>query len=254
MDSKVVAIARLSFKAALNEKLLHLALLFGLGLMVLSVALGDLGPGASAKIVLDFGLGTMQVVSTLIAIALASHDMPRELERRTLYVVLSKPIGRTTLVVGKYLGLIAALGLLIAAMALVFYGMLALVRLPLMPHYMVAIATGALETFVVAGIATLFSLLTSSTLAAIYTLAMMILGHQTDMIRTYGQSAGGGAATVGDVLYRVIPNLEALNLKNDVVYGVLPPAGEIGLSVAYALCLMTALAGLSVLVFRRKEF
>ncbi|HEY9898331.1 MAG TPA: ABC transporter permease subunit [Pantanalinema sp.] len=253
MDFKVVAIARLSFKAALNEKLLHLALLFGLGLMALSVALGDLGPGAGAKIVLDFGLGTMQLVSTLVAIALASHDMPRELERRTLYVVLSKPIGRTALIVGKYLGLVAALGLLIAAMALVFYGMLAVVHLPLMPHYLVAIATGALETFVVAGIATLFSLMTSPTLAALYALALMVLGHQTELIRTYGQHAGGFAGTFGEVLYRMIPNLEALNLKNDVVYGVLPSPAELGLCVAYALCLMIALTGLSVLVFRRKE-
>ncbi|MNY03031.1 ABC-2 family transporter protein [compost metagenome] len=222
--------------------------------MALSVALGDLGPGAGAKIVLDFGLGTMQIVSTLIAIALASHDMPRELERRTLYVVLSKPIGRTTLIVGKYLGLIAALGLLILAMAGVFYGMLAVVGLPIVPHYLVAIATGALETFVVAGIATLFSLLTSPTLAALYTLALMLLGHQTEMIRTYGQNAGGFAATFSEILYRAIPNLEALNLKNEVVYGLLPPVRDLGLSVAYGLCLMIGLTGLSVLIFKRKEF
>lgn len=253
MDPKVGAIARLSFKSALNEKLLHLALLFGLGLMALSLALGELAPGANAKIILDFGLGTMQLATILIAIALASQEMPRELERRTLYVVLSKPIDRTTLVVGKYLGLIAALGLLTAAMALVFYGMLVVARMPIVPHYLVAIGAGALEAFVITGIAMLFSLVTSPTLAAGYTLALMALGHQTEMIRTSCQSAGGMAATFGEALYRIIPNLEALNFKNDVVYGALPSPGDIGRSVAYGLCLMIALAGLSVLAFRRKE-
>ncbi|MNY73618.1 hypothetical protein D3C86_2124480 [compost metagenome] len=81
----------------------------------------------------------------------------------------------------------------------------------------------------------------------------MALGHQTELIRAYSQQAGGFTAAFGETLYRVIPNLEALNLKNDVVYGVLPGAGELGLGVAYALSLLVGLTGLSVLVFRGKE-
>lgn len=253
MDSKLFAIARLSFKAALNEKLLHLAVVFAVGMMLLSVALGELGPRASAKIVADFGLGTIQIVAILIAIVLVSNDLPRELERRTLYVVLSKPVGRSSIILGKCLGLFAALGLLMALMGLVFYGMLIFVRLPLSPWFAVAILASALETFLIAAMAMLFSLVTSPTLAALYALVFFFLGHQTGVIRAFGAQAGGAAHAMTEILYRVMPNLEALNLKNDAVYGMLPAGPQLAASFAYGLAWIVFLIGVSVLVFRRKE-
>lgn len=253
MDPKVFAIARLSFKAALNEKLLHLAVVFAVGMMLLSVALGELGPGASGKIIADFGLGTLQIVALLIAVVIASNDMPRELERRTLYVVLSKPVGRASVVIGKCLGLFAALGLMMALMGLVFYAMLIVARLPLTPWFAVAILASALETFLLAALAMLFSLVTSSTLAALYALVVFFIGHQTGVIRSVGERAGGATQLVTEFIYRVVPNLEALNFKNDVVYGVMPAASQVVASLAYGLAWIVALIGLSVLVFRRKE-
>lgn len=253
MNSKLLAIARLSFQAALNEKLLHLSVVFAVGMMLLSIALGELGPQAGAKIIADFGLGTIQLVAVLIAIVIASNDMPRELERRTLYVVLSKPIGRSSVVIGKSLGLFAALGLMMLLMGMVFYGMLLFVRLPLSPWFAVSILASALETFLIAGVALLFSLLTSSTLASLYTLVIFFLGHQTGVIRAFGEQAGGAARLLTEVIYRVLPNLEALNLKNDAIYGIVPPTPQLLASFAYGVAWIVALLGLSVLVFRRKE-
>lgn len=253
MDSRLLAIARLSFKAALNEKLLHLAVVFALGMMLLSVSLGDLGPRASGKIIADFGLGTIQLVAVLIAIVLASNDMPRELERRTLYVVLSKPVGRASIILGKSLGLFAALGLLMLLMGLVFFGMLIWIRLAPIPWFVLGILGSMLETFLVAAMAMLFSLMTSPTLASLYSLVFFFIGHQTGMIRAFGERAGGAARVLTEGLYRVVPNLEALNFKNDVIYGVVPAGSQLAVSLAYGLMWIVVLMGLSVLVFRRKE-
>lgn len=253
MDSKVFSIARLSFRAALNEKLLHLAGGFAVGLMLLSVALGDLGPGAGGKIIVDFGLGAIQIVAILIAIVIASNDMPRELERRTLYVVLSKPVGRSAVIIGKCLGLFAALGLMMALMGAVFYAMLLFVRVPPTPWFAVSLLASAFEACLIAALAMLFSLLTSPTLAALYSLVVFLIGHQTDVIRAFGERASGGARLVTELIYRLVPNLEALNLKNDVVYGMVPALPQLLASLAYGLAWIVALMGLSVLIFRRKE-
>lgn len=253
MDPKLLAIARLSFKSALNEKLLHLAAVFAVGMMVLSVALAELGPRASGKIIADFGLGTIQIVAILIAIVVASNDMPRELERRTLYVVLSKPVGRSSIIMGKALGLFAALGLLMALMGVVFYVMLGVAHLPLTPWFAVSILASAVETFLIASLAILFSLMTSPTLASLYALVVFFIGHQTGVIRAFGEQAGGAAHLMTEAIYRLVPNLEALNLKNDAVYGVIPGMPQLLASFTYGLAWVVLLLGLSVLVFRRKE-
>lgn len=254
MNLKLLSIARLTFKAALSEKLLQLAAFFALTLMLLSIALGALAPGAEAKLMADFGLGSIHAAAVFIAIALASADMPRELERRTLYVVLSKPIGRATLIAGKYLGYMLALATISAVMGAVFLGILALFHLPVLPPLVVAIGFGILETFVLLGLALLFSLLTSPTLSALYTLVFFVLGHQTGIIRSFGRQVGGATQLLTELMYRLVPNLEALNLKNDVIYGQLPPGMQLLASAAYAVCLIVGLGGLSVLVLRRKEF
>lgn len=253
MNAKLLAIARLSFHAALNEKLLHLSAVFAVLMMGLSIALSELGPRANAKIIADFGLGTIQIVAVLIGIVLASNDMPREIERRTLYVVLSKPVGRSSIIVGKTLGWFAALALLMLLMGLVFYGMLIFVRLPLTPWFAVAILAMAIETFLIVAVALLFSLLTSPTLASIYALVVFFIGHQTGVIRAFGVQAGGASRALTEFIYRLLPNLEALNLKNDAVYGMMPQASQLLASLGYGIAWIVALIGLSVLVFRRKE-
>lgn len=254
MSLKLLSIARLTFKAALSEKLLQLAAFFAVAMMLLSIALGALAPGADAKIMADFGLGSIQAAAVFIAIALASADMPREMERRTLYVVLSKPIGRSTLISGKYLGFMGALAAMSVVMGAVFLGILALFHLPVLPQLVVAIGFGLLETFVLLGMAILFSLLTSPTLSALYTLVFFVLGHQTGIIRAFGRQMGGATQLLTELMYRLVPNLEVLNLKNDVIYGNLPSGLQLAASAAYAVCLIVGLGGISVLVLRRKEF
>ena len=253
MGSKLFAIARLTFKAALSEKLLQLASFFGIALILLTIALGALAPGANAKILADFGLGSIEAVTVFVAIALAAADLPRELERRTLYVVLSKPVGRSVLVAGKYLGYMAALTVLTLMMALLFFGIIAMFHLPLQWPFVLSIGFGLLETFILVGMALLFSLLTSGTLAALYTLVFFVLGHQTGVLRDYGYHVGGTLRIATGILYRVVPNLELLNLKNEVIYGILPSSLQLWGSLAYAICWILGLGGLSVLILRRKE-
>jgi ABC-type transport system involved in multi-copper enzyme maturation permease subunit len=253
MGRKVLAIAQLTLKAALNEKLLHFAAVFAVGLMLLAIALGDLGPLSNGKILADFGLGTMQAATVLVAIAFASSDLPRELERRTLYIVLSKPVGRTTLLVGKFLGLSAALWLFLAVMAVVFFLSLGLAHLSGSPAFLGAIAVMGLEACLMASLVMLFSLLTSQTAAALYGLMFFVIGHQTGLIRSFGRTAGGNSAIVSETLYRVLPNLEAFNWKNDIVYGHLPTGLQMASAVGYGLALILAFLGLSVIALRRKE-
>lgn len=246
-------IALLSFRAAVNEKVLHLSALFGGLLIVAAVALGELGPMAGSKIFADFGLAAMSATAVLVAIVLAANDMPRELERRTLYVVLSKPVDRTSLVLGKFLGLLLALTILYVVMGAVFYLVMVATRLPMTPKFVVVMGFGLMEAAVVAGMAMVFSLLTSSTLASLYTLLLYLVGHQTGVIRSFGMKAEGLTRWMCEAMYRVLPNLEAFNLKNEVVYGVLPTSAQLLYAAGYGAMLMVALMGLSVLIFRGKE-
>ncbi|MEB3187086.1 MAG: ABC transporter permease [bacterium] len=247
------SIARLSFRAAFGERLLQLAAVFAGVLLLLTLATSQLAPLAERKVLVDFGLATLHAVGLVIGLFQGAQDLPRELDRRTLYVVLSKPVDRLAIVLGKFLGVWAAVVVMTGLMAIALVGCMGLLRVALHPAHLVAMALGTIEVGLVLAIGMCFSLLTSPTVATLYTGLVFLLGHQTGVIRTYGLQEGGFSRLWTEVFYRVVPNLEVLNMRNMAVYGVLPPRAQVFAAALQGMAWVVCVLTVSSVVFRSRE-
>ncbi|MEB3204387.1 MAG: ABC transporter permease subunit [Candidatus Sericytochromatia bacterium] len=214
-------LASITFKEALRDRVFNLVGLFAIVLMAGAFFAGNLSAGSEAKVVRDMALAFIQILLLLVGILLGSQGIHRDIERRTIFVVLSKPVRRGEYLLGKLLGIGTVLLALGAAMTLAFVAIHGLLGGFVPLHLLPAIPLMLVEATVFTAMALLFSSLTSPTLGLAYCLGLFLVGHTTSTIHTFTQQAGTPEAVrwFGEFMLRVVPNLEVLDVKNQVVYG-----------------------------------
>jgi Cu-processing system permease protein len=249
----VWAIATNTFREAIRDRILYGLLAFAILLIACSVALADLSIGQQERLMKDIGLAAISLIGVLMAVFLGVTLISREVERRTAYTILSKPIRRYQFVLGKYLGLVLTIGVNVAVMGAALAGLLAVYGW-WQANVAAALVLTMAELLVVAGIATLFSSFTTPTLSAIFTLGLFVIGHLTGTLRAIAERAPSGAGRLfAAVFYRTLPNLEAFNVKGRVANNELVSLAEVGLAGAYGALYLAALLALAVLIFERRE-
>jgi Cu-processing system permease protein len=249
----VWAIATNTFREAIRDRILYGLLAFAILLIACSVALADLSIGQQERLMKDIGLAAISLIGVLMAVFLGVTLISREVERRTAYTILSKPIRRYQFVLGKYLGLVLTIGVNVAVMGAALAGLLAVYGW-WQANVAAALVLTMAELLVVAGIATLFSSFTTPTLSAIFTLGLFVIGHLTGTLRAIAERAPSGAGRLFAALfYRALPNLEAFNVKGRVANNELVSLAEVGLAGAYGALYLAALLALAVLIFERRE-
>jgi ABC-type transport system involved in multi-copper enzyme maturation permease subunit len=249
---RILAVASVTVREALRRKLQVNLLLFALLLVVVSAVVSSLTLGEAHRITSDLGLTAMEAMGSLIAVFLGAGVVAGDIERRVLYPVIAKPVSRAEYLLGRYLGLAATLLLNLAAMALTLASLLAVQDGSLRPLDLALLgAVGAIgvQFLVIAAVAVLFSAVTTTTLAAIFALALTVAGRLSNDLRTLWTGAG---ADVGTVLWYVLPNLSALSLNESVVYRTPPPA-HAWLAVPYALLYAGAALALAAAIFERRD-
>lgn len=249
---KVLALAGVTLREALRRKVQVNLLLFALLLVVTSLVLSQLTIGEMHRIAADLGLTAMEGMGSLIAVFLGASLVAGDVERRVLYPVVAKPITRAQYLLGRYLGLAATLVLNLAAMGATLAVMLVLADGSLRPldlAFLSALAMMGVQFLVVAAIAVLFSAVTTTTLAAIFSLALTLAGRLSNDLRTLWNGPG---ERLGTVLWYLLPNLSALSLNESVIYRTPPPASA-WLAVPYALLYAGAALALASAVFERRD-
>jgi Cu-processing system permease protein len=251
--TKVLLLGWVTFREALRQKLAVNLLLFALLLIAASVALSSLTYGEQFRIISDLALTSAQLFGTLIAVFLGAGLIAGDVERRTLYPIVAKPVGRWQYLVGRYLGLVLTLTLNLLVMALATVAVLAiytggLVFLSKTPLLTAFVGIGA-QLAIVAALATLFSSLTNSTLASIFTLAFAVSGHFSREVFTFYRDR----QFVRWVAY-VIPNLGSLDFKVPVVYQAAIPAARVAWPLLYAVLYIACILSLASAVFARRDF
>ena len=108
---KIRAVAWNTFREAIRDKILYNLVFFSLLIMGVSTYLGDIALGKSVKVIQDVGLASMSVFGLLIAIFVGIGLVYKEIQRRTIYTLLAKPISRGQFLVGKYFGLVMTISL-----------------------------------------------------------------------------------------------------------------------------------------------
>jgi ABC-type transport system involved in multi-copper enzyme maturation permease subunit len=249
----VFAIAAITLREILRRKVQVNLLVFGVLLVLSSYTMSLLTFGYMHRIIADLGLTAMELMGTLLAAFLGASLVAGDVERRVIYPVVAKPVSRWQYLLGRYAGLAAALLLNLAVMAAALAAVLVLEDGSLATldrSFLAAIAMQALQFAVVAAVAVLFSSITSTTLAAIFTLSLAVAGHLTNSMRNLSQQS---ASWVPTLVWYLVPNLGALSLNGPVVYRTPPPATAwiaAGYAVLYA---ATALA-LAAALFERRDF
>lgn len=252
---RIMALALNTFREAIRDKILYSLLFFALLMIGSSVLVGRLTLGEYAKIIQDVGLGAINLFGVLIAIFVGIQLVSREVERRTIYTVLSKPIYRAQFVVGKFAGLALTLLVQVAIMTL---GFLLLVKFSTGDwpwNLLVAIGLIFLELLVLTAFAVLFSCFTTPTLSGLFTGSVFLIGHLSDDIVHYGrESEAVWVQKLSELCWYVLPNLENFNIKNQAVHQVPLPEGHILSAVVYGVVYLSAVLLLASAVLERRDF
>ncbi len=256
--SRVGVIARTVFLEVIRDRILYLVGLFAVLLVIVAVLLPQVAAGAQDKILLDVGLAGIHLLSVIVAIFVGTGLVNKEIEKRTVLVLIAKPVSRAEFIVGKHLGLTAVLAVLIAALGLIFMVVLAVdgVAFPFL-SLVLALIFMVLEAALLVAAAMVFGVFTSSLLATLLTFAVYLMGHLSQDIVALGKlSENPALQRVTDILYLLLPDLERLNLRNEAVYGMelLPKATELLGHGLYGLLYTALLLTVAIAIFSRRQF
>jgi len=256
------------FRESVRDKVLYNLVLFAILLIGASYALGQLTAGQDVKIIKDLGLGATLIFGLFIAVFIGIGLVSKEVERRSIYNLLSKPIHRYQVIVGKYLGLVLTLIVNVAIMAAALFAVLFYMSLSipmdaqkaadaiaLDPRLLEAVTLILAELMVVTAIALCFSTFSTPLLSAAFTFGLVIAGHFSADLKSFDEVvASPAAAQVARAVYWVLPNLSQFDVKSQVVHGQVVPIGYMAAAATCALLYIGTLLVIAIFVFSRRDF
>jgi len=250
----VIHIAHLTFSEALRNKIMYAVLAFLILMLLTASALASVTMGRTELMVLDLGLGGISILANLMAIVITIQSLQQEKESRTLYVLLTRLPGRWQYIVGKFLGLAMVLGGLVLLMCALLVGLVYSFGSVYPLSILQACLSTLLETWLVIAIAMLFAQTSSLFLAILLTLCVDIAGRFTTVIYQFGQQSDSfSLRTLTEIMYYLLPNLEAVNLRNSAGYIASYTWELLAHVFAYGLIEIAFLLALSSYIFEKRN-
>ncbi len=257
MADRILSIAANTFRESVRNKILYAILAFALFVIGLTFFLADLSMGDLARIITDVGLASIHIFGVVMAVFIGITLVSQEVERKTVYLILSKPVPRWEFVVGKALGLSLTLALTTLMMAGLLFVVQAGYRFGVgaQPAIFVASAGIYMELVLLVCLASFFSTFTTPVLSATFTISMFVIGHVTkDLLVFGGRSPSPVVQTAAQALYYLLPNLEIFNWKTEAIYGGVQSPALVLLAAGYLVTYAGAVLVLACLLFARKDF
>ncbi len=284
---KVYQIAKNTFRESIRDKILYVIAFFAAVMMLSSLALGWISIGDQLQVVQDFSLAILSFFGALMAVFVGTGLIYKEIDKRTIYTILSKPVRRWQFLLGKYLGLLSVLGLAMAGMlaAAMLFVVYAAYTQPYTEiadwtarvrwgWYAMAVVMLFFELMVVVSLAMLFSAVASPILSAIFTFSAYLVGQVSAtinyMITSFKPLAESETGSEGltqfasgaywllrpfsSFIYYVLPDLQHFQLRNQVVLGPEPTLAQAAAAMAYGVGYSAAVILLTILIFDRKRF
>jgi Cu-processing system permease protein len=271
----IFALALNTFREAIRNKVLHSLLGFALVLIFSALAVGQLSLNEEVRITRDFGLGGIGLFGVLIAIFVGVNLVYKEIQLKTVYAILAKPVRRYEFILGKFGGMVLTLVLQIAIMTLVLVVVMAVQGARPDVALAKAVLLLMVEVVVVTAVAVMFSSFSTPFLSGAFTLGIYVVGRLQPELRglqakLVAGAAADGAAAVGNVILRgvltvlttVFPDLHLFYVSGHEVAGkavsVHGPTfdswGYVGHATAYGLTYAVVMLFIAALIFRRRDF
>ncbi len=253
---KVLAIALNTSREAIRNKVLYSIFFFACLVTAVSALFGSASIGDTGKFVRDFSLFSISLFGVVTTVVLGVNLLNKELVKRTIYNILSKPVARWQFVIGKFLGLLATLLIMMALMSAALLLLLWLMERRLGWELLPAIGAMCMELGILLAVAIFFSsIVVTPALAGLFTVATFIAGRSAPMLFYFFTDEQPAGLRYGmQALYAILPHLDRFYVADRVVAGVPPPPVYYLHASIYAVAYATLLLILSVAIFRRREF
>jgi ABC-type transport system involved in multi-copper enzyme maturation permease subunit len=252
---RIKAIALNTFKEAIRDRILYLLLFFAAVAIIFSRLLALLTVGDRVKIIKDVGLASLSLFGMLMAILIGTGLVYKEIDKKTIFTLVSKPIHRWQFLVGKFLGLVLTLFVMIFLMSLIFLALLFVHTFKLEMSIFIAILFIFIELVLITAVAILFSCFSTPILSSIFSLAFYLIGHLSwGLEALIKKIKPGPGRLMARIVYTVLPDLENFNFKAEVVHGLPIPPKIYLYSTLYGLAYTLFILALATLVFKKRDF
>lgn len=254
--NKVLALALNTTREAIRSRVLYSILAFAILMVGVSAIFGSASIGDQIRYIKDFTLMSISLFGVIIAVVLGVNLLHHELRNKTILNTLSKPLARWQFVLGKFLGLLATLTVVVTGMAVGLAGFLAVLEGAFDWGVMVASAASLLEIMIVIAFAVFFSsLVVTPTLAGMFTIACFIAGRSTQYLDYFlTEDTGSIMRLAARTLDAILPRLDHFLLADRLVYGESVAPITFLYLVGYAVSYSAVLLLLAVALFSRREF
>lgn len=252
---RIRAIIENTFKESLRQRILMLLVVFTVLVIIVSLFMEPFALGEAPRILRDFGLAAAALFGVLVVIIIGSTLIHKDIEKRTIYTVITKPVKRSEIIIGKFLGLLLLLFILECAMAIIHQLVIFVYEGAFDPSLLLVIPFTMLEIMILLGILLLFSSFSSPAMSALMGIIFFVIGHASPDLKLFAdQSKVPFLKHLAYGFYYVLPNLENFNIRIDVVHKLPLHADQILFSICYGLMYTVFLLYLSVIIFERREF
>ncbi len=251
---KTIAVSINTMREVIRDKVLLIILVLGL-ISIMSVKLiAPLSFGEEVRLIKDFGLSMISIIGILITVFVSTRLVFDEVQRKTIYMIIPKSVKRWQFIVGKYLGIIFALSLIIGILGFIFILYLIVFKVAFSTNIIVAIFLQFMEIIIVSAVAILFSTFSSPMSSGVFTFAIYFCGHFTADILVLGELTKSPILkNISTALYYILPNLSYFNVRAAIANNLSLDLNATIFAVAYGLAYTIILLSLAIVIFERKD-
>lgn len=250
----IFTIAKNTFKETIRDRVLYGIIGFAVLFLASTFFISSLSLGEDIKVVRDLGLAGIYIFTILVTIFLGTPLIYKELEKRTIYIILSKPVTTLQFLAGKSLGLFMGIVLNVSLMTILYLIIVAIKGGGFDAIALFSIFLLLFEVILFIALSVLFSVFTSPLAGTIYSVIILYTGHSLSLLITAADKSGNGfVKVIAYLAYYLFPNLEKFNFRNSIIYGTLPNSGQILFPVIYSLCFSVILLWLANLALKKQE-
>jgi ABC-type transport system involved in multi-copper enzyme maturation permease subunit len=253
---RIWAVASNTFREVMRDRILFTLLFYTVIMLAAWQLLPELAGAAQDKIIADVGAASASILGVVVAIFVGTNLINKEIEKRTVFVLVTKPINSAEFIFGKHLGLAAVLAVLVTGMTAIYLLFLSISHVNYQLYSLLLTALFLfLELCLITAAALLFGVFTSSILATLLTFSLYLVGHLSEgMVKLANITRNPDFQKLTDNLYLILPDLSRLDLKNNAVYGITPQADILFHNAGYAIAYTTTLLIIATVIFSRRQF
>ena len=258
---RVSAVARNTFKEAVRNRAFLGLGLFGVVFILFSLVLSELTVvGQGPRVVVDFGFFAVGLFASATAIVMGAVMVHKEVDKKTIYTILSKPLHRYEFILGKYLGMLGILAAQIVVLGMIWCVPLLAQGADVSLEHAKGLALLVFEVSIVAAVAVMFSAQSTPALTGLLSFGVFVVGRLVYLLEEMLQGARGLfvdnalARGFAEVVVTVFPDLSVFDVSQQVLLGVEVSGAYMGQALLYACCYVAVLLAIAMVAFQRRDF